>query len=250
MASDSAGTLSTGLSFTVGQQDVTKIVTIKNAILYSSTGSIGMSQLIASKIGTAWNEQAFFLNATPPEAMHKIGTAIAQAVGVYAMNAQAFQQAGGLGGAMCRSLVALPLKDGPRLFQFDFSGAPEEATKELPFIALGSGQQIADPFLAFLKRILWKERQPTIAEGRLVAAWTVRHVAQTNPGGVALPLQMASLTIKGATPAIELVEDPAEHFQKIETAETALREEVLSQGKPAEAEIKETPPPPEPPKQS
>jgi len=71
MASDSAGTLSTGLRATVGQQDVIKIVTIKDVILYSSTGSVGMSQVIASKIGTAWNDGAFFANATPAEANAK-----------------------------------------------------------------------------------------------------------------------------------------------------------------------------------
>src|SRR5208282_5567849 len=183
MASDSAATLGEGFTFTVGQQQVTKIRALENAaILYSFTGSIGMSQLIAAAIDRTWNE-AFFLNAKPAEAMQKIAVEIAKTVQVYAGNAQLFQQAGGLQSALCKSLVAIPVKNQPRLFQFDYSGVPEEASTELPCVALGSGQTIADPFLAFLKRVLWKEREPTVAEGRFAAAWTLTHVIRTNPGG-------------------------------------------------------------------
>lgn len=242
MASDSAGTLGTGTERTIGQQEVTKIVTIKDSILYSATGAIGMAQLLIEKIGNAWNP-TFFANARAPEAMHKIGTTIADTVKVYASNAQAFQQIGGLQG-FCKSLIALPIKDGPRLFQFDYGGNPEEATEELPCVALGSGQQIADPFLAFLRKILWQKRQPIMAEGRLVAAWTVRHVAETNPGGVALPLQMTCLTMKAGKAVIEPMEGQEEHFQQIDAAEAALRDYFLKKGKEAAAA---PPPPPVPP---
>lgn len=244
MASDSAGSLGTGIQMTIGQQTVTKIVTIEDAILYSFTGSLGMAQLLVDKIRNVWNP-AFFANARAPEAMHKIGTTIADIVKIYASNAQALQQIGGLMG-LCRSLVALPIKEGPRLFQFDYGGIPEEATKELPCIALGSGQQIADPFLAFLRKILWKNREPNIAEGRLVASWTVRHVSETNPGGVALPLQMACLTMKGGKAVIEPMEDQEEHFQQIDAAEAAFRDYFL---KTVELPLQEAvaPAPPTPP---
>ena len=76
------------------------------------------------------------------------------------------QQAAGAT-VLCKSLVAFPFKGQPRLFQFDYSGAPEEATKDLPFVALGSGQRIDDPFLALLKRVLWSDAEPSVAEGRL-----------------------------------------------------------------------------------
>jgi hypothetical protein len=108
-------------------------------------------------------------------------------------------------------------------------------------------KQIADPFLAFLRKILWKEKQPTLAEGRLIAAWTVRHVAETNPGGVALPLQMASLTVKTGKSTIEPMEDPAEHFQQIDATEAALRDHILKQWT-AGLSGSTTPPAPQPPK--
>jgi hypothetical protein len=203
-----------------------------------------MAQLLTNKIDGTWND-VFFRNAAPQEAAHRIGTAIAEVVKVYAQNGQALQQIGGLGG-FCKSLIAVPVKERPCLFQFDNTGAPEQATEEVPFVALGSGQQIADPFLAFLRKILWKEKQPTLAEGRLIAAWTVRHVAETNPGGVALPLQMASLTVKGGKPAIEPMEDPAEHFQQIDATEAALRDHILKQWTASAGSV--APPAPQPPK--
>jgi hypothetical protein len=124
---------------------------------------------------------------------------------------------------LCKSLVAVAVKKEPQLFQFDYGGAPERASEKLPFISLGSGQSMADPFLAFLKRILWKDRRPTMAEGRLVAAWTIRHVSQTAFGGIGGPIQLASLAIVNGVPAVELA-DPAEHDGFIEEAEAALRD--------------------------
>jgi len=132
------------------------------------------------------------------------------------------QQAAGAT-VLCKSLVAFPFKGQPRLFQFDYSGAPEEATKDLPFVALGSGQRIGDPFLALLKRVLWSDAEPSVAEGRFAAAWTIVHVAKTNPGGVALPLQMATLSMKDGKPQIEFTNDPKEHHEATEAAEAALR---------------------------
>jgi len=60
--------------------------------------------------------------------------------------------------ALTTTLVALPLGHSTCLFQFDEQGAPEEATQELPFVSIGSGQPIADPFLAFLRRIFWPDK--------------------------------------------------------------------------------------------
>src|SRR5262245_30654943 len=100
------------------------------------------------------------------EAMIKIATEIATCTSGMLSSASALvpligQEAAGLT-ALSKTMVALPIKRKLCLFQFDYSGAPEEATAELPFIALGSGQPIADPFLAFLKRILWKDHRPTV----------------------------------------------------------------------------------------
>ena len=222
MASDSAATYSTGFIQTIGQQEVTKVRKLADAVLFSSTGAIGISQILAEAVEKLWRDKKF--TTSPADAMQKISEevrkgvgnvlqtasqasaglqSVAQVPGILQLTAALVpiigQQAAGMT-ALAKIMVALPVKKKPSLFQFDYSGAPEEATSQLPFVALGVGQPIADPFLAFLKRILWKDRQPTVAGGRFAAAWTVKHVSETIPGGVGGNLQMASLLMKSGEP--------------------------------------------------
>ena len=60
------------------------------------------------------------------------------------------------------------------------------------FIALGSGKQMADPFLRFLLDI-FSPTQPSVREAVFLATWTLQHTINTNPGGVAGPIRMVIL---------------------------------------------------------
>lgn len=107
-------------------------------------------------------------------------------------------------------------------------------TVDLPFISLGSGQAIADPFLAFLKRLIWAKDPPTLAEGKLVSVWAIDHVCKTNPGGVGGDVQMMVLPRGGAV--VELGEaEGAEHKQQAAGAENALLKYLRPDGPPAAA---------------
>lgn len=248
IASDSAATYGTGNAVqTIGQQTVTKVWCLENSLLYASTGSIGTAQLICGAISNLWKSRQLTGEKVPTQvdAMAIVARAIVATVESFHRSAATVAsligpQAAGQS-ALCQSLVALPLKKKACLFQFDNSGAPEQATDDLPFISLGLGQPIADPFLAFLKRILWKDSKPTVAEGRFAAAWTVQHVIETIPGGVGPPIQLATL-IANKEPIIEFI-DPAEHLQQIDIAESALRDQIRSFGTPPTAA---TPTPPTP----
>ncbi|HEY3520523.1 MAG TPA: hypothetical protein VGK80_05715, partial [Rhodanobacteraceae bacterium] len=83
---------------------------------------------------------------------------------------------------------------------------------------------IADPFLALLKRLLWPNSEPTLAEGRLAAVWAIDHVRRTNPGGVGGPIQLATLT--NADETVKLVDDSEEHLQAIESALQVLAAQI------------------------
>jgi len=247
LASDSAATYAQGASPTVGQQSVTKIHQIEKSILYAATGAIGVSQIICNALQKLLNgplQQSSVVTST--DAMALVSKMITgQVMGLIEAASRVAPLAGqqeAMVTVLCKSMVALAFRGKCCLFQFDYSGAPEEATKDLPFIALGSGQNIADPFLALLKRILWQDRVPTVPEGRFVAAWTITHVSTTNPGGVGLPLQMASLSIKAGQPSIEFVSSPEEHYQAIEAAENTLRDHIRS-GQAGPPPAVPTPPP-------
>jgi len=147
---------------------------------------------------------------------------------------------------LSQAVIGITISKRPCLFQFDQQGAPEEVTENLPFVAIGSGQSIADPFLAFLRRIFWKEKTPTLADGIFATLWTLDHAIAINPGGVAEPKQIVVLKKEeSAHKARELSEnDFNEHYQAIEAAEKSLSNFRESLG--GTENIEEATPPPQP----
>ncbi|MDQ1184696.1 hypothetical protein [Agrobacterium larrymoorei] len=94
------------------------------------------------------------------------------------------------------------------------------------YVALGSGKMSADPFLRFLSDIFCPAgAQPTLREAIFLATWAVQHVIDTNPGGVAGPIKVATFEINGTGPSARTLRDDeiAEHQQAIESAAEALR---------------------------
>lgn len=126
---------------------------------------------------------------------------------------------------LCSTLLAIPVGEHAEVITFDQQGSPELASQELPFATIGIGQQIADPFLAFLKRVFWPTRPPTISEGRFAAQWTLQHATEIHPGGVAKPISVFQLAIEDGkwTPRRLDDHDQEEHKQAIAAAEEHLR---------------------------
>jgi 20S proteasome alpha/beta subunit len=95
------------------------------------------------------------------------------------------------------------------------------------YAALGSGKLSADPFLCFLVDVFCPAGRPTVPEAIFLATWAVQHVIDTNPGGVAGPIRVATFSLDqaGNFQARELPESEIqEHQQAIESAANALRE--------------------------
>ncbi len=126
--------------------------------------------------------------------------------------------------AVCATIVAMPIAQQPCLFQFDQQGSPEEATANLPFVSIGLGQPIADLFLAFLRRIFWPSKLPTLPEGIFAVLWTLDHAIKTAPGGISEPIQLVALDHSSGTwKARELTEgELQEHKEAIDYAEKTL----------------------------
>ncbi len=65
-------------------------------------------------------------------------------------------------------------------------------------VSMGSGQPLADPFLAFIARVLWGKEEPQIKVATLGVHWALNHTIEYAPGGVGHPIRIATLRrIKG-----------------------------------------------------
>ena len=125
------------------------------------------------------------------------------------------------------SLVALPIQGVPTLIQCDSVGNPEMASEDLPIVAIGSGQKLADPFLAFLRRVFWAEKPLTITDGIFATVWTLLHVLEVEPGlGLSEPIEVGFLRVENGSPvAVKLSQDElGEYRQYVAEAEKHLAE--------------------------
>jgi hypothetical protein len=125
------------------------------------------------------------------------------------------------------TILAHPAQNGAEicLTSFNHQFSPESATDNLPFVTVGSGSRLADPFLAFIRRIFWPDRPPTVAEGEFAVWWTLDHAIKTATGGLAEPKQIMVLERRGgAVTATELSSDQCrEHGEVAGRAEIHLR---------------------------
>jgi hypothetical protein len=116
------------------------------------------------------------------------------------------------------------------------------------YAALGSDKLSADPFLRFLVDTFCSNARPRLREAIFLATWTVQHVIDTNPGGVAGPIRVATFSVDGSGTyqATELPDSEiAEHQQAVESAAAALRKwrDEIQSGHAAD----DAPAPPTPP---
>lgn len=244
MGSDGAATLG-AMGHSTVLQPVKKLRIIADSVIVGTSGYVGIGQRIAGEVESLYTSGKL-KNQKPHEVMTVIRTEIWNKVLMMELQAAnvAKNVAGGaaMASAISHSVVGITLNKVPCLFQFDQQGAPEQASGNLPFISIGSGMPLADPFLAFLRRIFWEKRLPSVSEGVFATLWTLRQAIQTTPGGVAEPIQIIEMKDGKAR---ELAEDEfREHDEAIEAAEKSLRDYREHMKSPATEEV---PPPPRPP---
>jgi hypothetical protein len=51
---------------------------------------------------------------------------------------------------------------------------------------------LADPFLAFVSKLLWKSKMPTVEEAKLGVYWVLDHTLKLAPGKVGPPIRLAT----------------------------------------------------------
>jgi 20S proteasome alpha/beta subunit len=136
-------------------------------------------------------------------------------------------QATGIGGAInVNTILAYGHAGQHHCCMFEGALQPRLLDEHHYYAALGSGKLSADPFLRFLVDVFCPNGRPTLREAIFLATWAVQHVIDTNPGGVAGPIRVATFDADqdGNFQARELPDNEiAEHQQAIESAADALR---------------------------
>lgn len=235
VGADGAATFGVPGQFNTIRQPVRKLRILHNRIIIGTSGPVGIGQRLADEVDFLWSKREL-TGKRPEEAMSILRRAFfekhlgpeLQAAGV----AKAVIGSAANASALSQSVLAMPLNGKLCLFQFDAQGAPEMATTDLPFVSIGSGQPIADPFLAFLRRALWRHQGdandpvPPLGDGILAALWTLVHAIETNPGGVADPIQMMILREEGKEMTARELTDAelGEHKQVIKDIEREIGE--------------------------
>lgn len=232
LAADGAATfgLPMGQGYTIKQTTARKLRIIGDHCVLGVSGPIGLSQCYHDEIDTYIRSRN---NRTPwktgAEARSWLQTAMWKHAGPAWERAATVGRATGqanVSDALHSSVVALPLGDSGCLIQFTEQCNAEEASSDLPFVSIGSGQPAADPFLAYLRRVLWPDALPFLHDGTLAAVWTLDHAIQTQAGFVAEPIQVVVLKQDGAKAwkAEELsAADLGEHKEMIATLEDEMR---------------------------
>lgn len=212
-------------------QPMSKLQLVSDKALLGVSGPVGLGQLYFDCVNRTHNEFRSLDIATICRKLRdKFREDAEIALRMAAMAAQVLG-ASARAGAITTTLVALAARDGPHLVQFDCECCPEVATNELPFVSIGSGQLIADPFLAFLKRIFWKDRLPSVSDGIFAVVWTLEHALDTAPGGIAPPIDIGVLQMEGSQPKARLLSEVElqEHREMRTQAEAHIKkfEELL-----------------------
>lgn len=214
IGTDSSSTFSTGREKTI-EQPSEKISIVGNQIIIAGTGQIGLGQRFEEVVCNAWEKKVF--QDTPMQIAKKL----------CANCKQDFSSTGAFQGAY-GALVAYPAKGKTCLCEFAVSDfQPEMKTADrIWYCSMGSGQNITDPFLAFMRSVFWVDgKQPNVQEAVFATAWALEHVVDCNPGGVDAPISIAILQGRVARRIKE--EELIETREHIDEAKNRLQDFII-----------------------
>lgn len=226
IGADSAATLGSHGVMTVKESTNSKLAIVRDAVIVGVSGPVALSQKYEDALSTLpFGQFSELCNKSGAQAATAISSLLwAHAEPAYqraGLVVQATQNRAPLNDANHSSVIAIRTKGEDRLFQFTETCAGEEATPQLPYLSIGSGQQNADPFLAFLRRTFWPDSLPNLAGGIFSCLWTLTETIQSAPSGVDGPVMIATLQ-SGVAKMLEK-DELREHAEAIESARDSLR---------------------------
>jgi hypothetical protein len=237
IGADSAATSSMGPHRLIQVLSDDKINIIGDRVIIASTGAVGLSQRFHGIVKSHWDKKTF--QKPMAECLREITRATLQDFELTGVPRSPPQQ-GGIGFG---SLMAAVIDGRAQLVEFgatDFQ--PEIKSDNMHFVAMGSGQLLAEPFLAFVSRVLWGGKPPSVQLGAFGLYWVLSHTIQYAPGGVGKPIKIASLQKVNREWVARSVEgdelqEPEQHVAEIEKLIGGYHTAVI------DAAAKGTPPP-------
>ena len=204
LGADSSATYATALSqqVTIRQDTKSKLHIALNKVIVAVSGPVGLGQSYSDEIDsylkTHGNKVVW---KSVQQAKTELTAMFWKHAGPVWERAKAMQPVVGNAAANeCnhQTAVAFAIGDDSHLLQFTPGCNPEEATADLPFFALGSGQASADVFLAFIRNIFWPSEPPSQSEGELATVWTLDEIIRQIPGFVAGKIEVGVLKKDGS----------------------------------------------------
>jgi 20S proteasome alpha/beta subunit len=234
LGADSMATYGTSLGQDTIKQQIAKLYAIGEDLVLGVSGSVGMAQNynleLVYKVKGTGNRTRY---RDVAHAARDLREALWKHAGPSWERAAIAAKTIGQGNAYREvahdTLIALPVNDTPCLLGFSQQCESVEYDANLPIVSIGSGQPVADPFLAFIRRVFWPNSLPTLSEGVLAAVWALTHTIQSQPAHVGEPIQIVTVSKdgRGQWKAQELPDsDLGEHRENIRAMEDGMRKEV------------------------
>jgi hypothetical protein len=188
IGADSVATSSIGASVHLMQmQSNSKVRIFDGKVIVAATGAVGFSQRLDSHIQEAIAGNVFN-TAKRRECITNISRRL---IADFQNSGVQIQPGRGLGFG---ALIAAMHGGEPFLAEYDTNGfQPEIKEGNIFFVSMGSGQMLADPFLAFVSRVMWKGVMPTVADAKFGVYWALKHAVTLAPCGVGGPIILATL---------------------------------------------------------
>jgi hypothetical protein len=242
IGADSTATSSAGPQRLIQILSDDKINIIGDKVIVACTGAVGLSQRFRDVVKAAWDPPKKLFQKSCAECAREISRATLQDFEHTAVPRLPPPQ----GGLQFGALMAAPMDGAAQLIEFgtlDFQ--PEIKKDRLHFVSMGSGQLLADPFLAFISRVLWEGKPPDVQIGAFGVYWVLSHTIQYAPGGVGKPIKIAVLKKQKGEWVARSVEgdelqEPEQHVAEVEKLIAAYPKQSIEAAKGSA--------PPEPPK--
>jgi len=235
IGADSIATSAAGTVPTMQIESNHKIRIFGKNIIVAATGAIGYAQRLHMCVEAAVNGKVFANFKHDRLTQHIAEKFILEMQKSLAPNHPQF------GGLNFGAMFGFVVDDEPCLVEFAANNfQPEYKKDKLFFCSMGSGQALADPFLAFVSKVLWKNKLPDVKLGRFGVHWVLSHTLTYAPGMVGPPIVAASLVKSGKDWIASQIADNEEAEQFIASIEERISSLVSEP-----LEVVNVPPPPE-----